>query len=390
MFTHPKYIDVILPLPLKGTFTYFTDEDDILVANIRPYLKKIWYADMKGGASADVSVFRVSNTKYDPKYVFYNLFQDSFFDFATKGGKGSKMPRLDKKQILEYPIVERGIEEQEKIANLLSLLDNEISLNKMIHSNLESIVRLTFDYWFMQYDFLDLKGKPYKSSGGTMVYSEELGYDIPESWKVVSIVSLLQRAKNGDWGSDKESVNTVKTYCIRGADIDGLNGKGNFDPPLRYIQQSHSERLIKKNDLIVEISGGSPTQSTGRMAQVSEHVIRRLDGSIVCSNFCKAISLKNELLSFVVEQYWMKLYESGIFFNHEGKTSGIKNLMFDQLVKDVKIALPPSDMLIEKFYDLCASIDEQKQAVLEENQKITRLRDWLLPMLLTGQVKVTD
>jgi type I restriction enzyme S subunit len=376
-------------VPSNGKVIKF-QQNDILVANIRPYLQKIWFADRQGGSSADVSVIRVIDSKFEPKFVYYNLFQDIFFDYATKGAKGSKMPRLDKNQILGFPVAAFKPSTQKAIADVLSSIDDKISLNYKINSELEQTSQIIFDYWFMQYDYPDTNGRPYKSSGGAMTYNSQLKKEIPTNWKVVSLRDLISVSKNGDWGKASLDEECIEVYCVRGADISGLNGFANFNPPIRFIEASHSDRLLKENDLVVEISGGSPTQSTGRMAHISSDVVNRLKNKVVCSNFCKAISLKNVQDSYIVNQYWNRLYESGVFFNFEGKTSGIKNLMFDQLVRDVKIAIPNDGSLTDAYYNIAASIDAQKQINLTQNQELGQLRDWLLPMLMTGQVKTGE
>jgi len=199
----------------------------------------------------------------------------------------------------------------------------------------------------------------------------------------------LSVSKNGDWGMDEAGNNLLRVYCFRGADINALNGKtGDLNPPVRYIDFNHRDRLLKVDDLIIEISGGSPTQSTGRIAHIGQRVFSRFNTPIVCSNFCKAISLKDPKHSYLVKQYWHKLYEAGIFFNFEGKTSGIKNLLFDQLVKDIYIPMPENSQLIQKYYNNASEIDALVQNNLGANIELSKLRDWLLPMLMNGQVKV--
>jgi len=132
---------------------------DILIANIRPYLKKIWFATNDGGSSADVTTLRVK-AGFDPKFVYYNLFQDEFFDYAMKGAKGSKMPRLDKKQILDFPIQAPDLSTQKSIARTLSLLDDKIALNRQINTKLEALARDLYNYWFVQFNFPDANNRP--------------------------------------------------------------------------------------------------------------------------------------------------------------------------------------------------------------------------------------
>jgi len=271
---------------------------------------------------------------------------------------------------------------------LMFCIDKKIQANIEINNKLEQLANLIYDYWFTQFDFPDKNGKPYRSNGGKMIWNEEVKREIPERWDVISLKSLISKSKNGDWGKDIINEKSTKCFCIRGADINGLNGLESFKPPIRNIDKSHTDRHLKANDLIIEISGGSPTQSTGRMAHISQNVLTRMVYNVVCSNFCKAISLNKESLSYIVSRYWNRLYNSGVFFNYEGKTSGIKNLLFDQLVEDIKIVIPADEKLINDYFKFETVIDIQKQNNLMQNGELTKLRDWLLPILMNGQIRV--
>ena len=154
-------------------------KNDILVGNIRPYLKKIWIADRDGGNSADVLTIQV-NEKHNPKFIYYALYRNDFFEHMMKGSKGTKMPRGDKNQIMDFSIPDISLENEEKIANVLSSLDSKIELNNKINKELEAMAKTLYDYWFVQFDFPDENGKPYKSSGGKMVYNQELKREIPD------------------------------------------------------------------------------------------------------------------------------------------------------------------------------------------------------------------
>ena len=153
---------------------------DILIANIRPYLKKVWFADIDGGASSDVLVFRAKEG-HSPSFLYAVLLQDSFFDYVMQGAKGSKMPRGDKEQILRYemPILSCS---EESIGTFFLNLDQKIRLNEQINQNLEAMAKQLYDYWFVQFDFPNEEGKPYKSSGGEMLWNEKLKRKIPVGW----------------------------------------------------------------------------------------------------------------------------------------------------------------------------------------------------------------
>ena len=156
-------------------------KNDILISNIRPYFKKIWFAIFEGGASNDILVIR-GNNKVNSKYLYYLLSTDDFFDYNVKGSKGTKMPRGDKEHIMNYEFKLPSLKEQKRIADILTALDDKIELNNQMNQTLEEIASLLYKRWFVDFEFPDDKGKPYKSSGGEMVDSE-LGM-IPKRWEV--------------------------------------------------------------------------------------------------------------------------------------------------------------------------------------------------------------
>lgn len=108
---------------------------DILVSNIRPYFKKIWFADKNGGCSNDVLVFKTKEGT-DPRYLYYVLANDPFFEYSMATAKGTKMPRGDKKALMEYEVPDYDLKEQNKIAGVLSAIDDKIQLNNKINKNL--------------------------------------------------------------------------------------------------------------------------------------------------------------------------------------------------------------------------------------------------------------
>lgn len=277
---------------------------------------------------------------------------------------------------------------QKKIGDFLHLLNTKIELNQRINAELESMAKTLYDYWFVQFDFPNEKGKPYKSAGGEMVWNEELKREIPLGWEVKKFADWVESDKSGDWGKDEPEGNYIKKVsCIRGTDINGLNGTDTCNPPTRFILEKNSHKILNSHDLIIEISGGAPTQSTGRLGFITDGALKRFDNPLICSNFCKAIVLKNKKQLYNFVYHWNMLYDNDVFFGYEGKTSGIKNLLFDSFVNSHWTVVPPSE-LVDKFYDFMQTILSQKHTLLLESQTLTELRDWLLPMLMNGQVEV--
>ena len=132
----------------RGTTTEYKI-GDILISNIRPYFQKIWCADRCGGCSADVLCIRAKENT-DSKYLYYLLSQQAFFDYVMSGAKGCKMPRGDKKQIMQWPVNIPAIDVQKKVVAILSSLDNKIRLNRRINDNLEEQAKALFNHYFIQ------------------------------------------------------------------------------------------------------------------------------------------------------------------------------------------------------------------------------------------------
>jgi type I restriction enzyme S subunit len=322
----------------------------------------------------------------DPCFVYYLL---NLLDFSSLNS-GSAQPSLNRNYLYPISINVPNPSEQQRISKVLSDLDSKIELNNKINAELEAMAKLIYDYWFVQFDFPNAKGKPYKSSGGKMIWSEELKREVPQGWKVVKMADWIDSNKSGDWGNEEPEGNyTEKVTCIRGTDINGLNGLDELKPPIRYILEKNAFKFLKSHDIIIEISGGSPTQSTGRLAFITEATIKRFETPLICSNFCKPLSMKNEKLLYNFVYYWNSLYDNGVFFGYEGKTSGIKNLLLDSFINSYYTVVP-DDRIVNQFYDFMENIQNKKQTALAENQKLSELRDWLLPMLMNGQVKVGE
>jgi len=361
--------------------------DSIMVTCIGSAMGKVAKNSLPSVTNQQINSIIV-NENFDSDYIYY-LFKNNYAVFRNAASGSTAIPILNKTDFdnLRFK-VELNLNEQRKMVSILSKIDDKIEINNQINQELEAMAKTLYEYWFVQFDFPDQNGKPYKSSGGKMVYNPELKREIPEGWGVTTFSSWISDNKTGDWGKETSQGNyTLEVDCIRGADINGLSGNGKTDMPTRFILEKNKNKLLTDFDIVIEISGGSPTQSTGRIVGISENVLNRFDLPLICSNFCKAVSLKEQetFYNFVYE--WKNLYDNGVLFSWEGKTSGIKNLLFDSFVTNYHIAQPPID-LMEQFFDYASSVDRKIQLLLKQNQELTQLRDWLLPMLMNGQVKV--
>ena len=158
----------------------------------------------------------------------------------------------------------------------------------------------------------------------------------------MKLADIIETFISGDWGEESPSNDTPNAvYCVRGADIVPITNHRFNDIPQRYVcQRTVDSKMLQAGDLIIEKSGGSPTQSTGRIVYVSDDLIRE-KGNIVCSNFCTALRVKSEWNPLYVFYYWQNVYNHDAFFNFEGKTSGIKNLQLDNALSAIEIEYLP-------------------------------------------------
>ena len=172
----------------------------------------------------------------------------------------------------------------------------------------------------------------------------------------------------GDWGKDTPSgKHTEMVYCIRGADIPEVKAGNKGKMPTRYIlPQNYVNKHLVDGDVVVEISGGSPTQSTGRIAAVSQSLLNRYDKGMVCTNFCKALKPRPGYSMFVY-YYWQYLYDKNVFFSYENGTTGIKNLDISSFIETEPIVLPPQN-LVSKFDSFCQSLFNITQTSQFQNE----------------------
>lgn len=334
---------------------------------------------------------RIDTNKVDVLYAYYWFASPWIQKLLILSNKGSTVPLLTLWEVKNLPIsYPESIEEQHNIALVLETITKKIENNNRINRELESMAKTIYDYWFLQFEFPNENGKPYKSSGGKMVWNEELKREIPEGWKAGRLNQLIKQDKGGDWGKEFPEGNYIeKVTCLRGADFPSICGNAKLEAPDRFINKKNLFKILKKGDLIIEISGGSPTQSTGRICYINTNVLKRFKSELITSNFCKAISLIDEDFMYWFYNLWCKLYDCGVFFKYEGKTTGIKNLLFEMLCRNYPIIIPDTNVIkmynskIEKMFDTI-------QQNLLENTELISLQDFLLPLLMNGQVGFKD
>lgn len=350
--------------PQKCSLVHFK-KGDVLLGNIRPYLKKIWYANIEGGCSQDVLVLRAKNN-LESKFLYALLMQDSFFDYEMKATKGSKMPRGDKSHIINFPCLD--LNNKTEIGKLLSSLDDKIALNRRMNAKLEQMAKRLYDYWFVQFDFPNADGKPYKSNGGKMVWNEELKREIPEGWEVGNLYDIAEYV-NGLACQNyrpKESEKSLPVIKIREMNegITADTEKVSASIPGKY--------RIYAGDILFSWSASLEIKIwTGETGGLNQHIFK-----VIPKGYFSKGYVYQQLSAYLVN--FQKMAES--------RKTTMGHITSDH-IKQSRILIPPKEV-ISAFTKKTLSIFNYQLSIEKETQKLTALRDRLLPLLMNGQVVV--
>ena len=198
---------------------------------------------------------------------------------------------------------------------------------------------------------------------------------------------LIDSTIGGDWGKDSPQDNYIsEVYCVRGADLPYMEYGSLGKSPVRYIlEKNKNNKELSDGNIIVEISGGSPTQSTGRTAYITKQILDSYDKPLLCTNFCRAVKTKNKIYSPYVYMIFKIAYEKGLFFNYENGTTGIKNLNLNSILDYMEIYIA-SEEEVKDFYNFFTTIFNKISQNSKENEYLEQLRDTLLPKLINGEI----
>lgn len=325
--------------------------------------------DPKGIISQALLILRCNTNIILPQYLKYFFLSSKGYNSIISRSSGSVQVNLAKRDVIEsIPLSLPPLATQQKIAEILSSLDDKIELNNKINANLETQAQAIFKSWFIDF--------------------EPFGGKMPEGWKMGKLGDIVEEMLNGDWGKDEPlGTNTEFVYCVRGADIPDVKVGNKGKMPKRYILPKNFEsKHLVDGDLVIEISGGSPTQSTGRIAYISQALLNRYEGKMVCTNFCKAIKPKQDYQMFMY-YYWQYLYEKNVLFSYENGTTGIKNLDINGILENEEIAIPTIAALSD-FNIFCNSVFLQIFSNGAQSEQLSNVRDTLLPKLMNGEITV--
>ena len=319
----------------------------------------------------------LKNININPIYLSYYIKSKTFQNQISSIVVGSAIPTLSQKNLANLYLKIQGSQTQQEIAGILSSLDAKIETNNKLNEKLEEMAQAIFKSWFV--DFEPFKDKPF--------HETELGM-IPEGWEVSTFSSIIEKLISGDWGKETPTGNYVhKVACIRGCDFENIkNGLRGKTPERFILERNFALKQPKPNDIVVEMSGGTATVSTGRICYITKELLDQYEGDIVCTNFCKIVRpLKG--WSQYLYYYWQYKYDKKVMFCYENGTSGIKNFAINDFIDFESILIPPKDELI-KFNSIIDNIRVKIQMNGVENTRLASLRDTLLPRLMSGELIV--
>ncbi|MFH6611648.1 restriction endonuclease subunit S [Streptococcus suis] len=288
---------------------------------------------------------------------------------------GATVERIALSELSDFPILLPSLFEQEKIVKILTKLDQKIALNNQINEELEAMAKPLYDYWFVQFDFPDENGKPYKSSGGKMVYNDQLKREIPEGWEVKQLGELCEfrnginyeKSETGDTLSKIVNVRNISNSStfVTTYDLDSIS-----------LDRKRIESYLVTDRTILITRSGIPGAT---------RIVSDIPANTIYSGFIIGATVANLNLFYYVF-YHLKNIE--MLMSNQSAGTIMKNISQTTL-SEIRIAIPNKE--IQKvFSNQVRSLLDVIENNLKQNQELPQLRDWLLPMLMNGQVKVEE
>ncbi|MCQ2279084.1 MAG: restriction endonuclease subunit S [Bacteroidales bacterium] len=345
-------------------------ENDILISKDGTLGKIGYVKGLQSYCTVASGIFVLRNTK--PTEVnfdyLYHLLKSNIFKNWIKANKaeGSTINHLYQCDLERFEIDLPCLAQQEGIAKILNDIDDKIALNRSMNQTLEAMAKQLYDYWFVQFDFPDKNGKPYKSSGGKMVWNEKLKREIPEGWNdgKLSEIANITMGQSPEGSSYNDNGNGILFY-------QGSTDFGMRFPSVRQYTTSPT-RYARKGDILMSV--------------------RAPVGAInIANNDCcigRGLSALNSKIGSMTHLYFI-IDGLRVAFERQNSTG----TTFGSITKDDLFELPvvvPRQNIIDAFEKVCRTIYDKQMNLGEEVSSLTTLRDNLLPLLMNGQVTIKN
>jgi type I restriction enzyme S subunit len=324
---------------------------DVLFSNIRPYFKKIWFAEYDGGCSNDVLVFRAKDG-VSKRFLYYVLADDEFFDYSMATSKGTKMPRGDKVAIMKYGVPDFTYEEQEKIAGVLEVLDRKIQINVEINKNLAEQAAALFQAWFVNF--------------------EPFGGSMPDNWTEGNLGQIAE-LKTRSFSPAKNPDVMLEHYSIPSYD------EKHF-PVFEVASGVKSNKYILTPSSVMISKLNPDTKRIWRPLCLTSHA--------VCSTeFMVYEAINPEHKDFVYSIIDDPMFSAFLCAHTTGSTNS-RQRATPSVTLTYPVPIPSNDVI----YEFCAIVSPMYDLIganTLENQKLAKTRDSLLPKLMSGELDVS-
>lgn len=321
--------------------------------------------DLKCCLGQRLVLLKINKEKCYPKYLLYMMRSKYVQEQISAINKtGSIISNLNIPDLKALKIPYYSFETQKKIADVLSCIDEKIALNNKTNTELENMAKTIYDYWFTQFDFPDKNGHPYKISGGQMVYNETLKREIPVGWEVGRLSDIANITMGQSPEGSTYNENGIGTIFYQGS-----TDFGNRSPSIR-VYTTAPTRFAKKNDILMSVR-----------APVGTLNIANTDCCI--GRGLAALNSKINSISY--------LYCVMRNFQRQFEVLDSIGTTFGSITKDDLFGLQviiPSKEVINEFDKIGKPLFEEQTKLNEENEELTKLRDYLLPLLMNGQIEV--
>lgn len=325
--------------------------------------------DFYGCLGRRLAIIRNVSKDIDTLWLYYYFLSPEWKQFIqSKIIKGSTVNRISVEDFPTYTVPNISIKVQRKIANILSKIDEKIALNNNINDNLEQQAKLIYDYWFTQFDFPDENGKPYCSSGGKMVWNEQLKRNIPENWNVVPLLKLVS------WESNSQPPKSEFVYEPKEGYVRFIQNRDyDSDTHITYIPRTKNLSIVDRFDILMDKYGDA-----GAVRYGIEGAFNVALGKICVHN----PNYREYIRSFLGSDGIYKFLHNSCMASTRASLSEANLAILNVVVPDEKIILDYENFL----HKIRVSILKNK----DETVELINLRDWLLPMLMNGQATISD
>ena len=352
--------------------SYLYDKPSVLLPR-KGSLSNIQYSDTPFWTVDTLYYTEINEELVSPYYLYRYL---RLLDMSRLDS-GTGVPSMTFDSYYNINVFLPNIEEQRRVASILQKLDAKIALNRQINDNLEAMAKQLYDYWFVQFDFPNEEGKPYKSSGGAMVWNENLKREIPKGWHVLSVNDIAANVRGVSYTKDDLVNSNNGVLVLRGNNIQ--DNHIIYDSNVAYIPKSFisKEQHIKPLDIIMTMSSGS-----------KEHI-----GKSAMFQFASGDTFGAFLTKFTAKEHCayllFNLFNSQ-YFKAKIKSiacgTGINNLT-NQTFDEIYIVMPQDEILLE-FDKRQSQIFAEIGLIEKSNVELTKQRDELIPLLMNGQASV--